>query len=91
MDYGMRFVAPAGTITGPMPPAGAWLESYNPEAGNGRGLAMWTSDPEKAARFPSKEAAFKAWQGSPRCKPVRPDGRPNKPLTAYSVSIEALP
>lgn len=88
MKYALRYEAPAGLIeTGYLPPVGAWLESYDPEAFDGRGHVKWTTDPQKAARFPSQEAAWRAWHGSPRCKPVRADGRPNKPLTAYTMSI----
>jgi hypothetical protein len=78
-------------LTNPPPPTGAWLESYDPSAANGRGVVAWTTDAAKAARFPSPQAAFRAWRSSPRCHPTRPDGKPNRPLTAYTVAIEPLP
>jgi hypothetical protein len=91
--YGIRYAALAGYPIHSQgePPVGAWLESFDPAAYDGRGLVRWTVDPAKAARFPSKEMAFRTWYASPACRPIRPDGKPNRPLTAYTVTIEELP
>lgn len=90
MPFVLRFVAPAGQTTNMTPAEGAYLESFNPEAYDGRGVAEWTTDAARAARFPTREAAVRAWHGVPNCRPVRPDGRPNKPLTAYSLAVEPV-
>jgi len=85
-------------MTGPVvmraldgPLAGEYLVRYDPEADGGRGYVETTREREKARRFSFTEA----WQtlGTvPRCKPVRPDGKPNRPLTATRwqfLSVEA--
>jgi hypothetical protein len=67
---------------------GAWLERFDAEFGGGRGWARWTRDPRKAAQYPNLAAAHAAWTTVPKCAPVRPDGKPNRPLTAFTVTIE---
>jgi hypothetical protein len=79
-----------GEHTGP-DPTGHWLHAFDPEYGGGRGIADFTNDPAKAARFPSKQAAMACWQYRSRSRPTRPDGRPNKPLTAYTCVVEPAP
>lgn len=46
---------------------------------------------KQAKRFPDKAEAFEAWKGVNQVDPVRPDGAPNRPLSAYTVEIEELP
>ena len=72
-------------------PAGWYLASYAPEAADGRGHAEWTPDPARAMTFRDRSAAFECWQAVPRSRPVRPDGKPNRPLTVFSIKIEAAP
>lgn len=69
---------------------GQYLESFDVEAHDGRGTATWTSDPDKAMRFEDLLAAITAWQTTSRKRPLRPDGRPNRPLTAFHVEPRAL-
>lgn len=66
-----------------------YLKAYDPEAHDGRGEAIFTGDPGEALRF-EPGMAFVCWTLIPKSRPLRPDGRPNKPLTAFSVSIEAF-
>jgi hypothetical protein len=70
------------------PTVGCWLKSYDPEAHDGRGEAIWTADKDQAMKFESQAIAMQLWLVVPRARPVRADGRPNKPLTAFSVTIE---
>jgi len=72
-------------------PTGQYLRSYDPEAHDGQGNAVWTADLAEALRFDSKPDLMRCWQQVPRSRPRRPDGRPNKPLTAFSVSCEPVP
>jgi len=37
--------------------------------------------------FGDARAAFECWQQVLRSRPVRPDGKPNRPLTAFTVAI----
>jgi hypothetical protein len=72
-------------------PSGEYLESYDPEARDGHGLIYWTPDPVRALVFPTFAAAFGMWRAVPACRPVRWDGQPNRPLTAYTVVFEPPP
>jgi len=67
---------------------GQWLKSFDHEAHNGRGEAVFTRDPKEAMKFPSKVAAFNFWRKVPDALKVRPDGKPNRPLTAWHMLIE---
>jgi hypothetical protein len=87
MSYGIRIVQREGTLTLNVdpPPDGAWLQSYDPEAHFGLGEASWTMDPAKAMLFVTPTAALDCWNQVPMTRPTRPDGKPNRPITAYTV------
>lgn len=70
--------------------SGCYLKEYDPEAHNGRGSAIFTANIKDAATFTSFGQAFKAYRGVPRCRPLREDGEPNRPLTAFTVMIEPV-
>lgn len=56
------------------------------------GMAWWTNDRAKAQRFPDPLAAFMEWKRQSTVMPIRPwDGKPNRPLTAYTISLEQVP
>lgn len=76
----------AGTIE-----KGDYLEWSDPDAAGGLGDERWTSDLAKAKRFPTWDAAMECWKAQSKVAPVRPDGLPNRPLTAWSVTVEKLP
>lgn len=69
------------------PHRGSFLSAYDPDYANGRGLVEATDDPSRALRFASTEAAMQAWKLPSVVRPLRPDGRPNRPLSAWTVSI----
>lgn len=66
---------------------GLFLMSYDPEAHDGRGDAAWTADPAKALKFESVLDALHFWKQVPASRPVRPDGKPNRPLTAFTITL----
>jgi hypothetical protein len=70
------------------PEVGKFLSRYDPEAHGGRGQAWWTADVADAWVFADAAAAFAAWQTVPVSRPVREDGKPNRPLTAFTISVE---
>lgn len=70
---------------------GKYLEWSDPDARGGWGDSRWTDDPAKAKTFGSFMEASACWRERSSKRPVRPDGKPNRPLTAYSITIEALP
>jgi hypothetical protein len=47
---------------------------------------MTTPNVEEATRYTSREA-FELWRSVDPRNPVRPDGRPNRPFTAFSISV----
>ena len=70
----------AGDITG------AWLVWYDPAGNNGNGDAAWSHDPADAARFTEREWA-ELWTAAPANRPLRPDGKPNRPITMLNLLI----
>jgi hypothetical protein len=66
---------------------GRWLKFYDPTHGK-HGRIVSTDNPAEAKHYDDREAAFVEWH---RSNGLRPDGRPNRPLTAWTVSIETLP
>lgn len=89
IEYGLIAIAFADDT--PCPHSGQWLRYFDHEAYDGQGFGEFTEDPALAARFASSGHAMEFWAKQSVVKPLRPDGRPNKPLTALTVSIEPLP
>ena len=71
--------------------ANEFLESFDPDAEDGRGFGKFTNRISRAMVFESHSQAMKFWQTQSRVRPFRLDGRPNRPLTCLTVSIEPLP
>lgn len=71
---------------------GQYVSEYHVNAKRGRGDLVLTRDPTRAMHFPSKDAAFDCWrkQASPPYA-TRRDGKENRPMTAYTVSILPYP
>jgi hypothetical protein len=68
-------------------PVGAYLASYDPEGDGGNGIATWTRDVSRAMTFATGEAATACYRAVPLNRPLRPDGRPNRPLTMFTVAF----
>jgi hypothetical protein len=67
---------------------GWYLKEYDPEAFGGVGYINWTPNRAEAKKYASKEEAWEEYKRRPTNHPTRfIDGRPNRPLTAYSVEI----
>ena len=69
-------------------PVGCYLASYDPEADDGNGMARWTPDPAQALTFATAEDAVACYRAVPSNRPLRPDGKPNRPLTMFSVMFD---
>jgi hypothetical protein len=68
-----------------------FVKAMDFEAHDGRGELTTTDDQAEAMQFPSMIEAMEFWKTSPQCHPIRlSDGRPNRPLTAYTVSVEPI-
>jgi len=72
------------------PMEGQYVETFDHDAYGGQGYGVFTSDPSKAMRFKNTTDAFEFWNKVSTVKPIRKDGKPNKPLTATTVSIERI-
>jgi hypothetical protein len=75
---------------------GRYRAGYNPDGAplsnrTGGGLIRTTGSPARAQRFESPAAAYLVYQQVSRRVPLRPDGRPNRPLTAYSIAVDPGP
>jgi hypothetical protein len=68
-------------------PAGEYLAAYDPEAHDGRGEITFTRDRARALVFPDLKAAWELIGTRPKKRPTRPDGKPNRPLTAFTLQI----
>jgi hypothetical protein len=105
MSYVLRQIHPPGksaradeattmalvqTLSEGGPQLGDYLEWSDPNARHGFGDDRWTDDVTKAQRFPSFEAAMACWTTQSTKRPFRDDGKPNRPLTAYSVTVEKV-
>jgi hypothetical protein len=55
------------------------------------GGRIWLTDNRhEAQRFATASDALEAWNTVSKTRPVRPDGRPNKPLSALSIQLEPV-
>jgi hypothetical protein len=68
-------------------PEGEYLAAFDPEAGDGWGDATFTPEMAQALRFPDFPAAYTFLGTRPTTRPVRPDGKPNRPLTAFTMEF----
>ena len=73
--------------------SGQYVVSYDPDyhwsdGSYDGGRLICTPDREKATLF-EHIAALELWQSGPQCEchRLRPDGKPNRPLSAFSVEI----
>jgi hypothetical protein len=71
----------------PCPFAEEYLESFDFEADDGCGHGVFTPDLAKAMKFPDATAALTYWRTKSKCRPIREDGRPNRPLTCTTIMI----
>lgn len=73
----------------PSPLDGQYVKEYDPDCPGHPGFVhlVTTPDPEEALNLPTAEC-FELWHRVSKRDPVRPDGKPNRPLTAYTAEIE---
>lgn len=66
-----------------------WIEAHEDTA-CGRGHTTFTRDRTRAVSFDSPADAIEYWRQQSKTVPTRPDGKPNRPLTAFTVEILSL-
>lgn len=67
-----------------------YLVSFDFDALDGRGYGIFAHDPTIARRFASTADALRFWRTASTVRPLRSDGKPNRPLTASTISIFKL-
>jgi len=72
-----------------------WVTFFDPDGGPDdveypTGIVVTSADASKALRFASMEEATAFWRQQSTRTPLRPDGKPNRPLTAYTVTIRKI-
>lgn len=67
---------------------GAWVVDCDVDGRQGRGSVIVTREARKARRFDHAHDAWAYWRRESTVVPTRPDGKPNRPLTAYTISVE---
>jgi hypothetical protein len=72
------------------PHAGQFLKSFDHDAHDGQGFGVFTKSLARAKRFDTREELFAFWQQQSTVRPLRPDGKPNRPLTALTVTTEPV-
>ena len=88
MSYVIRLIGSAST--GEMYETPLYVRHYEPAAMNAAGqykkggVLDCTSDIDLAKSYPDQVAAFDDYR---RENGLRPDGRPNRPMTSYHVEI----
>ena len=75
----------------PCPFVGRYVAAFDADAHDGRGLVDYTPHVSKAKRFAHHVEAWEFWRTQSKVRPLRPDGKPNRPLTATTVEMVRVP
>jgi hypothetical protein len=67
-----------------------YLRDYDPHTARDSSDVVLTPDIEHAKRFADAGAALTCWNTLSEIVPLRYDRRPNKPLTAYTITMESV-
>jgi hypothetical protein len=67
---------------------GQYVKSYTPDGHEGAGDLVLTRHRGQAKHYASKGAAMEERKRVSATHPTRSDGRPNRPMSAFTVSIE---
>lgn len=66
-------------------PRPTFIQAFDLDFMDGIGKAVLTEDVGQALTFPDLPALMNAWRATSAVRPVRPDGKPNRPLTAFTI------
>lgn len=88
-----------GLVTGgPCPLDGTYLAHFDPDKpgvdASGEPMLCTietTNDPRRAKRFADLVELRNEWARVSTVEPVRPDGKPNRYLTAFTIEVEEAP
>jgi hypothetical protein len=68
--------------------SGAYVQDYTPDGNDGQGDLVLTARRELAKTYDDPMAAIEDWKATSTTHPVRDDGKPNRPLTAFTITVE---
>lgn len=66
---------------------GRYLALFSLECEPGTMVLDTVEDPADAQVFPSAKEAFELWKTVDPRAPVRRDGKPNRPFTAFTIQV----
>lgn len=76
-----------GLATGePSSADGLYVQAYSPNGNGGRGDLVLTNDVTEAYVYETSADALEDWKRVSETHPTREDGKPNRPMTAFSVA-----
>lgn len=84
MPYTIKIIG--NTLDIPGPEDGKYLKEFHPDT-DAHGKLIVTSNRDEAMQFEDGGEAWKFWQQQSKRFPLRLDGKPNRPLTAFTVEI----
>lgn len=88
--YAIRIIELVGKVELTQDPnkiRGVYVKAYNPDAYDTRGFAEFTNNPTEAVLFNTIDKAVEFYRQQVG---TRPDGKPNRPLTAFSVEFVSI-
>jgi hypothetical protein len=85
VTFVLRVLEKVGQQIRPGDPRGMYVLSCDVNAHDGYGEVHLTMDRREAMRFTDAAEAWRYYRRVSRVRPVRADGQPNRPLTAYMV------
>lgn len=89
VKYVMRILG----VTNYVPPVNldktpCYLHKCDIEAHNGRGSVEFCFGKKQAMKFNSVKEVFELWRKESTVRPRRPDGKPNRPISALTMAVE---
>lgn len=80
-----------GYIAKPSGQEGRFVQSFDADAYDGGGAVTTTAYEALAKHFPGPAEALEFYRQTSTVRPIRPDGKPNRPLMAFTISIVLVP
>ena len=86
----MKFGIFVHHIAGDEDAINAWVVDHDSNAAGGKGFTRLSQKKAEAKTFNSSREAIDFYNEQSTVQPLRPDGEPNRPMTAYTVSIRPV-
>lgn len=68
-----------------------YIKSFDHDAFDGQGAGEFTFNIREALPFADTAEALMFWKKQSEVRPLRSDGKPNRPLTCSTVTLEQIP